>query len=410
MEQSWRYWQAMTDPSPGWTSRIYDENLWPSGAALLYVENAALPAPKNTQLALGPMSYLFRTHFQFNGNPDGASIQFSAIVDDGAVFYLNGAPFYWLGMIDGVIPSRGTPADRTTSDAIPEGPFTVTVTNLLPGDNVLAVEVHQINATSSDIVFGLEAAIIEVRREMYTPGKANSVRSTLDPFPSLFLSEVLAVNTAGIADSSGEREPWVELANFSESPVQLDGYALSTDFGNLRQWTFPAGASLPATSYKVIWADAEPTETAGSEWHTSFRLTAPAGVVVLSRMQNGAPAVVDYLEYAGVSANQSFGFMGEDRFGASPAILPQPTPGTRNDSVPAPPPNLLPVLFGKAGEPILSWSAVAGRTYRLEYKDDLAHPAWQAVGQTLATSATASLVDASAVGIIQRFYRIVLLP
>jgi hypothetical protein len=53
MEDSWRYWQDSGDPAVGWQNRNYDDSSWPSGLALLYVENAALPATKNTQLTLG---------------------------------------------------------------------------------------------------------------------------------------------------------------------------------------------------------------------------------------------------------------------------------------------------------------------------------------------------------------------
>jgi hypothetical protein len=50
-------------------------------------------------------------------------------------------------------PRRDTAANRTVSDAILEGPFTVAVDNLRAGENVLAVEVHQTSSGSSDIVF-----------------------------------------------------------------------------------------------------------------------------------------------------------------------------------------------------------------------------------------------------------------
>lgn len=410
MDQTWRYWQATVDPLPGWANRTYDDSLWLSGPALLYVENAALPAPKNTALSLGAMSFLFRTHFTFKGNPEGAIVRLSTIIDDGAVFYLNGVPFFWLGMENGVIPQRDTPANRTVADAILEGPFDVPVTNLLSGDNVLAVQVHQINPGSTDVVFGMEAGVLEVRREMYTPGRANSVRATLEPFPPVFLNEVLVANTTGITDGNNEREPWIELANFGDSTVQLDGYTLSADAANLRQWSFPAGASLAATAYKVVWADGESAETAGQEWHTSFRPSSPSGMVLLSRLHNGSPSVVDYVEYTGLAANQSFGFQVADRFGASPTVLAQPTPGSANNSVPAPAPTILPVALGSTGEIIISWSAVAGRTYRLECKNDLQQPSWQDLGQTTATAATASLADTFAAGQPHRFYRVVLLP
>jgi len=45
----------------------------------------------------------------------------------------------------------------------------VPVDNLRQGDNVVAVEVHQTNPGSSDIVHGMSADVIEVKRESYTP-------------------------------------------------------------------------------------------------------------------------------------------------------------------------------------------------------------------------------------------------
>jgi hypothetical protein len=276
---------------------------------------------------------------------------------------------------------------------------------------VLAVEVHQINSSSSDIVFGLAADVIEVRREMYTPGYANSVRATLEPFPALFLNEVLANNLTGIQDAAGDRDPWVELLNLESTPCSLDGYSLAIGFVNLRQWTFPVGSSIAGGAYQVVWGDGEPGETTGSEWHTSFRLASPSGVVVLSRLQNGQPVVVDYLEYAGLAADQSFGFLEEERFGTSSMILPEPTPGIPNDSGTGPiVPWLLPISFGTGGETVVTWSAIPGRSYRLECKSELAEAIWMVVGEKTAEATTMSLADAESVGKTHRFYRVVLLP
>jgi hypothetical protein len=59
-----------------------------------------------------------------------------------------------IGMPGGAI-GYDTMADRTVDDAVTEGPFSIPVGSLVQGDNVLAVEVHQKNPGSSDIVFGL---------------------------------------------------------------------------------------------------------------------------------------------------------------------------------------------------------------------------------------------------------------
>jgi Putative Ig domain len=58
----------------------------------------------------------------------------------------------------------------------------------------------------------------------------------------------------------------------------------------------------------------------------------------------------------------------------------------------------------------LRWTAIAGHSYRLEYKNDLEDTNWNDLGSNImATQATASGTDPSGVA-SQRFYRVVLLP
>lgn len=57
------------------------------------------------------------------------------------------------------------------------------------------------------------------------------------------------------------------------------------------------------------------------------------------------------------------------------------------------------------GHLTLSWSAIAGTTYRVQYKNALSEPAWTDLGpEVVATGPTASLTDS--LGVNQRFYRI----
>jgi hypothetical protein len=410
IEAGWRYWEAAEDPAPGWTNRGYSDTAWPSGKALLYVEGADLPAAKNTPLTLGQMSYLFRARFNFDGNPEGASLVLNTVLDDGAVFYLNGRPIYWLGMAEGEIPQRDTPATRTVGDAAYEGPFTIPVDNLRAGENVLAVEVHQTNPGSSDIVFGVSVDVLEVRRESYTPGYANSVRGKLEPFPAVGLNEVLAVNQTGIRDNAGDRDPWIELANYGAAPAVLDGWYLSDSYAALAKWPFPPGASLAAGQFKLVWADAEQGETTAAEWHTNFRLAVPAGVVVLSRLQNGQPAVVDFLEYSGLGADQSFGYPAPRLEDSMAAKLGSPTPGAANQTAPPQTPRVTGIQLGQAGEVTLRWTAVAGRGYRVEAAAALASDPWRNAGQVTATGPEAAFTDTGHNGAPAQYYRIVLLP
>lgn len=156
----WKYEQSNNLDSVNWKVPAYDDSAWPSGAALLYSETNALVAPRNTPLTLGRTTYYFRTRFNFSGSTVGLSLTFSNRVDDGAVFYLNGAEVQRLRM-----PVAPTPISYTnfatgspsSGDATSFDVFSISgdaLTNLVSGTNVLAVEVHQASATSSDIVFG----------------------------------------------------------------------------------------------------------------------------------------------------------------------------------------------------------------------------------------------------------------
>ena len=170
-------WRFATNNLDGvnWTAPGYDDTNWlGEGPALLHMEASTLVAPKNTVLPPGvgqpisqpiPRTYYFRTHFEFAGDtPSG--LMFSNYIDDGAVFYLNGAEVRRLRVaaaptvITNNTPANGSPCAGTAQagDAATHCPdvFVVSgnlLTNLVQGDNVVAVEVHNV-PTANDLVFG----------------------------------------------------------------------------------------------------------------------------------------------------------------------------------------------------------------------------------------------------------------
>jgi hypothetical protein len=157
--QFWRYNQTGTDLGTAWVATNYNDSAWPQGRGLLAVENNAALVPLiNTTLALNPGSgqiptYYFRTTFVLTNDPSLINIIASNYVDDGAVVYLNGQEVYRINMPEGTI-NYNTLAPGTLT----EGVYVLTnlPSSLLRlGTNHLAVEVHQVNLTSSDVAFGL---------------------------------------------------------------------------------------------------------------------------------------------------------------------------------------------------------------------------------------------------------------
>lgn len=156
MDSVWSYEQSGTGLDHSWNQPAFVDSAWPTGPGVLYVENAALPGPKNTLLKIGQTTYCFRTHFSLDAVPARVTLlEMTLLIDDGAIVYLNGQEVYRLGMPAGAAQSD-TRASRAVGNAAFEGPFEIPTSSLRQGDNVLAVEVHQASSTSSDIVFGLK--------------------------------------------------------------------------------------------------------------------------------------------------------------------------------------------------------------------------------------------------------------
>lgn len=172
--QVWRYHTNVTSGN-GWTATNYNDAAWlGQGPGLLYFDDNPNIAPKGTLLpsftaSKVPITYYFRTHFTNLLSTLPYSLTFSNYIDDGAVFYLNGKEIQRVRM--SAAPATITPTTTATGyscsnavppdfgDAAPKCPTVFTVsgsamTNLVQGDNVLAVEVHNYNAASPDIVFG----------------------------------------------------------------------------------------------------------------------------------------------------------------------------------------------------------------------------------------------------------------
>jgi hypothetical protein len=175
---------------------------------------------------------------------------------------------------------------------------------------------------------------IDPRSRLFSPGEPNSGAAILPAYPPLWLSEVQPDNQSTLADNTGDQDPWLEIYNGGASPLEIGGFFLANNFSNLTQWAFPPDVVITPGEYLLVWADGEPGETAGADLHTSFRLNRTNGAVVLSRLVNGSPQILDYLNYRDVGTNRSYGTYptGQSSFRQ---VFAFPTPrGTNNPAAP----------------------------------------------------------------------------
>lgn len=168
-----------------------------------------------------------------------------------------------------------------------------------------------------------------------TPGTNNTITAPLPAYPLVWLNEVLPMNTSSVTDNQGEREPWIELFNSSDALISLQGFYLTDDYLNLNKWAFPAGAVVNPGEFKVVFGDGETAENTPAEWHTSFRVAPGTGSIALTRLANGVPQIVDYLNFDNLAADRSYGAFPDGQLFDRREFF-YTTPGASNNAAAAP--------------------------------------------------------------------------
>ncbi len=88
---------------------------------------------------------------------------------------------------------------------------------------------------------------------------------------TVVLNELMASNGQGAKDPQGQFDDWIELHNLSDASVDIGGMYLTDDLGEPTKWRLPAGVTIAARGYLLIWAD---NDTADEGLHASFSLSA----------------------------------------------------------------------------------------------------------------------------------------
>jgi hypothetical protein len=231
-----------------------------------------------------------------------------------------------------------------------------------------------------------------------TPGQVND-DSALPLI--VHINEWMAANSGAVADpADGDFDDWFELYNPSEVAVDLGGYSLTDNLAGGR-WTIPDGTIIPARGFLLVWADEEIEQnTPGSgDLHAPFRLSRDGEVIGLFA-PNGT--LVDTVTFGAQTDNVSQGRWpdGEDDF----HFMEIPTPGAAN-IIPGGEIRILTANIEPDGELTISWSAQAGQSYRVQFKNHLAETLWTNLGEVDADDTTAS-VSLATDEAPHRFYRI----
>jgi hypothetical protein len=220
----WRYDRSGTDLGTTWRDKNFNDSSWPQGPALLADETGAMAEPIRTPInrmndaGEYVATFYFRTHFNFSGDPTTTQLQLRHVVDDGAIFYLNGTEISRFGYAAGVAVLFNNTAATSHEGTVYEGPFTLPAGSLVVGDNVLAVEVHQAGTTSSDVVFGAELVALLASPAVTPPTTNLKFTSVTRNANNLRLEWT---GTGLLQSANAVTGPWADMTNatspFSES-------------------------------------------------------------------------------------------------------------------------------------------------------------------------------------------------
>ena len=119
------------------------------------------------------------------------------------------------------------------------------------------------------------------------------------------LSEFMADNQRTLADEDGQFPDWIEVHNPGATPINLAGYFLTDDPGQLAKWAFPSVA-LPAGGYLVVFASGKNRTADPARLHASFQLNADGGFLALVK-PDGTNIVSAYANYPSVKEDVAFG-------------------------------------------------------------------------------------------------------
>jgi hypothetical protein len=243
---TWRYNQQGQGVAVGqlpatWAtvSHAVDGTNWLAGPGVF--ANATEPLPggltRGTTLTVGTQkrTFYFETEFTVPTDaPAGFELQINHVLDDGAVFYLNGVEILDRPNMPAGDINSGTPAvtqiEPTVTDGIVVSQAQLAAAGFQLGiPQRLSVEVHQGGGTaggittSTDIVFG---ARVSTRVE------------TTPTIPGTPYQE--------------NPEEWIELYNRSSDAIDVSGMSIT---GGI-DFSFPPGTTIPPRGYLVVTNDA----------------------------------------------------------------------------------------------------------------------------------------------------------
>lgn len=261
LESEWKYNDEGIALDEEWNiTPDFDRN-WPTGNAPMGYHTRDGVTPEATILSYGNdagnkhTTYYFRKTFTIEEVDIYTSMDLEVGIDDGAVIYINGIEVLRQNMPDDEI-SYETFATAYVDDGTALSRFSIPTTSLIEGENLIAVEVHQANLTSSDVRFDMSLSA-----SYFTTGDrlieyTNPWDMDLSEHMSISLQTktLTPLTISEICNNPSEEasSQFIEIFNAALYDVDLDGYSIRGDI----EYLFNNGDIINANEFIVIAEDA----------------------------------------------------------------------------------------------------------------------------------------------------------
>jgi len=204
----WRYSDTSSTPTGSWASTDYNDVTWKIGTAQFGYgdgdEKTIISYGSNSQSKY--ITSYYRHVFQITDLAAVKELTLKLMRDDGAVVYLNGHEIARSNMPTGTISFSSLASTAMSgTDESTFFEFTIDKTYLLNGTNVIAVEIHQSGATSSDVSFdlSLDAVLNQQSTNENVVGTADSITYAITDDTEL-IAEFEKISTSEIAQVINE--------------------------------------------------------------------------------------------------------------------------------------------------------------------------------------------------------------
>ncbi len=207
---------AVVNGAAGWTASNwkhpdFNDAAWREGAAQFgYGEG-----DEATVIPFGPdanakwISSYYRHRFDLANLQNIASVELRLKRDDGAIVYINGREAVRSALPAGVV-TGSTLAESISDDGQGFSAFTIPASLLVAGRNVVAVELHQAGATSSDTSFDLDLQVF----------RSNAPQTSNAP-PPLARNTIVKARTKDGNEWSALNEAFFQVGSEAIAPGEL---------------------------------------------------------------------------------------------------------------------------------------------------------------------------------------------